>query len=61
MTELTAAQTEVEAAATMNAARAAAIELEAMRASSIGNSVSADYDRDNELKLVREVAREQAA
>jgi hypothetical protein len=38
-----------------------AIELEAMRASSIGNSVSVDDDRDNELKLVREVAREQAA
>jgi hypothetical protein len=61
MAELTAAQIEVEAAATMNAARAAAIELEAMRASSIGNSVSVDDDRDNELKLVREVAREQAA
>jgi hypothetical protein len=60
MAELTAAQTEVEAAATMNAARVAATELEAMRASSIGNSVSAGDDRDNELKLVREVAREQA-
>jgi hypothetical protein len=39
---------------------AAAAELEALRASSTGISVSADDDRDNELKLVREAAREQA-
>jgi hypothetical protein len=43
------------------AARAAAAELEALRASSVGSSVSVDDDRDNELKLAREVAREQVA
>jgi hypothetical protein len=53
MAELAAARAEVEAAA--------AAELEALRASSIGSSVSADDDRDNELKLTMEAAREQAA
>jgi hypothetical protein len=38
-----------------------AAELEALRASSAGSSISADDDRDNELKLAREAAREQAA
>jgi hypothetical protein len=47
MTELAAARAEVEAAA-------AAAELEALRASSTDSSVSADDDRDNELKLARE-------
>jgi hypothetical protein len=61
MAELVAARAEVEAAATVDAARAAAIELKALRASSTDNSVSADNDRDNELKLAREVVREQAA
>jgi hypothetical protein len=61
MAELAAARAEVEAAAAVDAARAAAAELEALRASSTGNSVSADDDKDNELKLVREAAREQAA
>jgi hypothetical protein len=61
MAELTAARAEVEAAATADAARATTAELEALRASSTGSSVSADDDRDNELKLVREAAREQAA
>jgi hypothetical protein len=61
MAELTAARAEVEAAAAADAARAAAAELEALRVSSTGNSVSADDDRDNELKLAREAAREQAA
>jgi hypothetical protein len=32
--------------------------LKDLRASSTGSSVSADDDRDNELKLVREAARE---
>jgi membrane protein involved in colicin uptake len=59
--ELAAARAEVEAAATADAACAAAAELEALRASSTGNSVSADDDRDNELKLAREAAQEQAA
>jgi hypothetical protein len=62
MAELTAARAEVEAAAaTTDAARATAAELEALRASSTGNSVSADDDRDNKLKLTREAAQEQAA
>jgi hypothetical protein len=54
MVELAAARAEVEAVA-------AAAELEALRASSTGSSVSADDDRDNELNLAREAAREQAA
>jgi hypothetical protein len=61
MAELAAARTEVEAAATKDAACAAAAELKALSPSSTGSSVSADDDRDNELKLTREVAREQAA
>jgi hypothetical protein len=55
MAELTAARVKVEAAA------AAEAELEALRASSTDNSVSADDERDNELKLLREAAWEQAA
>jgi hypothetical protein len=35
--------------------------LEALRASSTDSSVSVDDDRDNELKLAREAAQEQAA
>jgi hypothetical protein len=61
MAELAAARAEVEAAAAADAARAAAAELKALRASSTDSSVSADDDRDNELKLAREAAREQAA
>jgi hypothetical protein len=61
MAELAAARAEVEAAAAADAARAVAAELKALRASSTGNSVSTDDDRDNELKLAREAAREQAA
>jgi hypothetical protein len=61
MAELAAARAEVEAAAAADAARAAAAELKTLRASSTGNSVSADDDRDNEFKLAREAAREQAA
>jgi hypothetical protein len=61
MAELAAARAEVEAAATADAAHAAMTELKALRASSTDNSVSADDDRDNELKLAREAAREQAA
>jgi hypothetical protein len=60
MAELAAARAEVEAAAA-DAARAATVELKALRASSTDSSVSADDDRDNELKLVRKAAREQAA
>jgi hypothetical protein len=61
MAELAAARAEVEAAAAADATRAAAAELKALCASSADNSVSADDDRDNELKLVREAVREQAA
>jgi hypothetical protein len=61
MAELAAARAEVEAAAAVDAARAAAAELEVLCASSTGSSVSTDDERDNELKLAREAAREQAA
>jgi hypothetical protein len=44
-----------------DAALVATAELKALRASSIVSSVSADVDRDNELKLAREAAQEQAA
>jgi hypothetical protein len=61
MAELAAARAEVEAAAAADAARAAAAELKALRASSTDRSVSADDDRDNELKLAREAAQWAAA
>jgi hypothetical protein len=61
MAELAAARAEVEAAVAVDAVRAAVTELEALRASSTGSSVSTDDDRDNELKLAREAAREQGA
>jgi hypothetical protein len=61
MAELAAARAEVEAAATTDAARAAVAELKALRASSTDSSISVDDDRDNELKLAREAAREQVA
>jgi hypothetical protein len=61
MAELTSVRAEVEAAAAADAARATAAELKALRASSTDISVSAVDDRDNELKLAREAAREQAA
>jgi hypothetical protein len=61
MAELAAARAEVEATAAADPARAATAELEALRASSTGSFVSADDDRDNELKLAREAAWEQAA
>jgi hypothetical protein len=54
MAELIAARAEVEAGV-------AVAELEALHASSTGISISANDDRDNELKLVREAAWEQAA
>jgi hypothetical protein len=60
MAELAAARAEVKAAAAVDAARAAAVELEALRASSTDSSVSTGDDRNNELKLAREAAREQA-
>jgi hypothetical protein len=57
----TAARAEVEVTAATDAAHAVAAELEALRANSTGSSVSANDNRDNELKLTREAAREQAA
>jgi hypothetical protein len=60
MEELAAAMAEVEAAAAVDAAHAAVAELKALRASSTDSSVSTDDDKDNELKLVREAAWEQA-
>jgi hypothetical protein len=60
MAELTAARAKVEAAAAADAARAATAELETLHDSSISSSVSADSGTDNELKLAREAAREQA-
>jgi hypothetical protein len=45
----------------VDAARAAAAELEALRASSTGSSVSADDDRDNKIKLAKEAAHWAAA
>jgi hypothetical protein len=60
MVELAAARAKVEASAVADAAHAVAVELEALRSSSTGSSVSADDDRDNELKLVREAAWEHA-
>jgi hypothetical protein len=44
MVELAAAKAEVEAAAAVDAARAVTAELEALRASSTGSSISADDD-----------------
>jgi hypothetical protein len=61
MAELAATRAEVEAAMAADASRAAAAELEALRASSTGGSVSTNDDRNNEFKLAREAAREQAA
>jgi hypothetical protein len=59
--ELAVARAEVDAAAAADAARAAVAELEALHGSSTSSSVSADDGTDDELKLVREAAREQAA
>jgi hypothetical protein len=61
MAELAAVRAEVEAAAAADAARAMVAKLEAMRVSSTGSSVSADDNRDNELKLARETARADSA
>jgi hypothetical protein len=60
LAELSAARAEVEAAVAVDAACVAAAELKALRVGSTGGSVSADDDRNNELKLAREAAREQA-
>jgi hypothetical protein len=56
-----AARAEVEAAEAADAARAAAAELEALRGSRAGSSASVDNNTDEELRMAREAAREQAA
>jgi hypothetical protein len=61
MAELAAARAKVEAVVAADTARAASAELEALRGSSISSSVSAVDGTDDELKLAREAAREQAA
>jgi hypothetical protein len=62
MAELAAARAEVEAAAAADAVHAVvAAELKTLHVSSIDSSISTDDDRDNELKLAREAAREQVA
>jgi hypothetical protein len=58
--ELAAARTEVEAAEAADDARAAAAELETLRGSRAGSSASVDDNTDEELRMAREAAREQA-
>jgi hypothetical protein len=58
--ELAATRAEVEAAEAADAARAAAAELEVVRGSRAGSSASVDDNTDEELRLAREAAREQA-
>jgi hypothetical protein len=59
--ELAAARAEVEAAEAADAARSAAAELEVLHGSRAGSSASVDDNTDEELRLAREAAREQAA
>jgi hypothetical protein len=59
MAKLAATRAEVEATAAVDAARAAAVELDALCGSRISSSVSADGGTNDELKLAREAAREQ--
>jgi membrane protein involved in colicin uptake len=58
--ELAAARAEVEAAEAADAARTAAAELEALRDSRADSSASIDDNTDEEFRLAREAAREQA-
>jgi hypothetical protein len=59
--ELAAPREKVEVAEAVDAARATAAELEALRGSSAGSSVSSDGSTNDELRLAREAAQEQAA
>jgi hypothetical protein len=61
MAELAAARAEVEAAATVDAVRVAAVEFETLCGNSTSNSIFDDGDIDDELKLASEAAREQVA
>jgi hypothetical protein len=58
--ELATTRAEVEAAEATVAGRVAATELEALCGSSIGSSVSGDDSTNDELRLAREAAQEQA-
>jgi hypothetical protein len=60
MVELTAARAEVEAAMAADVARVATVDLMALRGSSNSSSVTIDGGTNDELKLAREAAREQA-
>jgi hypothetical protein len=53
-------EVEVEAAKATDAARVAAIELEALRDSSADNSISGDGTTNDEVRLAREAVQEQA-
>jgi hypothetical protein len=55
-----AARAKVEATEAADAARAAAAKLEVLRGSRAGSSASVDDNTDEELRLAREAAREQA-
>jgi hypothetical protein len=59
--ELAAARAEVEAAETVDAARAAMTEFKALCGNSADSSVSGDDITNDELRLAREAAQEQAA
>jgi hypothetical protein len=61
MAELTVARAEVEAVAVVDATRVVAVEFEALCGSRTSSSVSADSGTDDELKQVREAAREKVA
>jgi Fe-S cluster biogenesis protein NfuA len=61
MAELTVARAEVEAVAVVDATHVAAVEFEALCGSCTSSSVSADSGTDDELKQVREAAREKVA
>jgi hypothetical protein len=56
MAELTVARAEVEVAVATNAARAAAVELEALCDSSTSSSISTDGGTNDEFKRAREAA-----
>jgi hypothetical protein len=58
--ELAAARAEVEATEAADAARVAEAELEALRGNSSDTSISGDGGTNDELRLAREVAQEQA-
>jgi hypothetical protein len=58
MVELVAARVEIEATVVVDVVCAVAVELTALRGSSISNSVTADDGTDDKLKLVREATRD---